>query len=266
MVRRATGAVIARRIQARGIDLSRLKFIPEPTKIPLRRNGVDPLPEIKRYRETAPMRLLPMPFDFRLWLVTGYAETRQVLTDRTSFSNDIRHLFTGDGPSTADDVGGLGFTDPPQHTRLRKIVTPEFTMRRLARLEPMIDEIADAQLDELEKAAQADPAGVVDLAKHLAFPVPFQTICALLGLAYEDREAFATLGSARFDASLGGAASVPSRPSASSCSRPWSGSARTPAPACSARSSAIRATRSTMSTWRGWPTASSPVGSRRRPG
>ncbi len=205
MVRRATSAFIARRIQSRGIDLSRLKFIPEPTKIPLRRNGVDPLPEIKQYRESAPMRLLPMPFDFRLWLVTGYAEARQVLTDRTSYSNDIRHLFSGDGPSTADDVGGLGFTDPPQHTRLRKIVTPEFTMRRLARLEPLIDEIADAQLDELEKAAQ-DGTGVVDLAKHLAFPVPFQTICLLLGLAYEDREAFAKLGSARFDASLGGAA------------------------------------------------------------
>ena len=203
-VRRATSAFIARRIQARGLDLSQLTFIPEPTKIPLRRRGVDPLPEIKQYRETAPMQLLPMPFDFRLWLVTGYAETRQVLTDRTSYSNDIRHLFSGDGPSTADDVGGLGFTDPPQHTRLRKIVTPEFTMRRLARLEPMIHEIVDSQLDELEKGAQ--DTGVVDLAKHLAFPVPFQTICALLGLAYEDREAFAKLGSARFDASLGGAA------------------------------------------------------------
>lgn len=204
MVRRLTGAVIARRIQAKGIDLSRLKFIPEPTKIPLRRNGVDPLPQIKHYRETAPMQLLPMPFDFRLWLVTGHDESRQVLTDRSSYSNDIRHLFSGDGPTTADDVGGLGFTDPPLHTRLRKIVTPEFTMRRLARLVPMIEEIVERQLDELEKAAQ--DSGVVDLAKHLAFPVPFQTICALLGLAYEDREAFARLGSARFDASLGGAA------------------------------------------------------------
>ncbi len=204
MVRRATSAFIARRIQSRGIDLSRIKFIPEPTKIPLRRIGVDPLPEIKHYRETAPMHLLPMPFDFRIWLVTGYAEARQVLTDRLSYSNDIRHLFSGDGPTTADDVGGLGFTDPPLHTRLRKIVTPEFTMRRLARLEPMIEDIVDEQLDELEKGAQ--DTGVVDLAKHLAFPVPFQTICALLGLDYEDREAFAKLGSARFDASLGGAA------------------------------------------------------------
>ena len=186
------------------MDLSRLRFIPEPTKIPLRRNGVDPLPEIAEYRSTSPVRLLPMPFDFRVWLVTGHAEGRQILTDRTSYSNDIRHLFSGDGPSTADDVGGLGFTDAPLHTRLRKIVTPEFTMRRLARLEPMIDDIVEAQLDELELAASG--GGPVDLAKHVAFPVPFQTICALLGLDYEDRESFARLGSARFDATLGGAA------------------------------------------------------------
>ena len=265
MVRRATGALIARRIQARGIDLSRLKFIPEPTKIPLRRNGVDPLPEIKRYRETAPMRLLPMPFDFRLWLVTGYAETRQVLTDRTSYSNDIRHLFTGDGPSTADDVGGLGFTDPPQHTRLRKIVTPEFTMRRLARLEPMIDEIAERNSTSWRRRLRRT-RGVVDLAKHLAFPVPFQTICALLGLAYEDREAFATLGSARFDASLGGAAFGAVSAQREFLFEAVDANARTPAPDCSARSSATRVTRSTMSIWRVWPTASSPVGSRRRPG
>lgn len=186
------------------MDLAQVRFIPEPTKIPLRRDGVDPLPEIAQYREHSPVRLLPMPFDFRLWLVTGHEHARAVLTDRDAFSNDIRHLFSGDGPSTADDVGGLGFTDPPLHTRLRRIVTPEFTKRRLARLAPMIDEIVEHQLDELEKSAQG--TGTTDLAKHLAFPIPFLTICALLGLDYEDREAFARLGSARFDATLGGAA------------------------------------------------------------
>jgi cytochrome P450 len=147
------------------------------------------------------MHRLDLPFDFRAFLVTGYEESRRVLTDRDSYSNDIRHLFHGDGPATSDDIGGLGFTDPPLHTRLRKIVTPEFTMRRLARLEPMIADIVDGQLDKL--AAEGSGA---DLAKHLAFPIPFQTICALLGLDYEDRDAFEKLGSARFDATNGGAA------------------------------------------------------------
>lgn len=196
------GRIAVRRIRRKGIDLSRIGFIPEPTKVPLQRIGTDPVPRIAELRRGGPLYRLPVPFvDFRVWLLTGHEESRAVLTARDSYSNDIRHLFDGDGPATSDDIGGLGFTDPPLHTRLRKIVTPEFTMRRLARLGPIIEEIVDGHLDEME--ALGSP---VDLAKHLAFPVPFQTICALLGLDYEDRDAFAKLGSARFDATLGGAA------------------------------------------------------------
>jgi cytochrome P450 len=200
-IRRWVGRMLVKRIQKNGIDLSALSFIPERTKIPLQREGMDPLPEIAEWRAAEPMHKLELPFTFTAYLVTGYEETRTVLTDRDSYSNDIRHLFHGDGPATAEDIGGLGFTDPPHHTRLRKIVTPEFTMRRLARLEPMITEFVDAQLDAL----QAEGPGA-DLAKHVAFPIPFQTICALLGLDYADRDAFAKLGSDRFDATNGGAA------------------------------------------------------------
>jgi cytochrome P450 len=194
------GRLAAARIRRKGVDLSRIAFIPEPTKVPLRRIGTDPVPRIAELRRDA-LHRLPMPFDFRVWLVTGHEPSRAVLTTRDTYSTDIRHLFSGDGPATSADIGGLGFTDPPVHTRLRRIITPEFTMRRLARLEPIIEEIVDRQLDELEEVGS--PA---DLAKHLAFPVPFQTICHLLGLDYDDREAFARLGSARFDASAGAAA------------------------------------------------------------
>ncbi len=195
------GKVAVRRIQRKGIDLSRLSFIPEPTKVPLQRRGLDPVARIAEIRASTPMHRLHLPFNFNIYLVTGHEESRRILTDRDSYSNDIRHMFHGDGPATSDDIGGLGFTDPPLHTRLRKIVTPEFTMRRLARLEPMISDIVDAQLDALEAAGPG-----ADLAKHVAFPVPFQTICALLGLDFEDRDAFEKLGSARFDATNGGAA------------------------------------------------------------
>ncbi len=196
------GRVAVRRLRRKGIDLSRVAFLPEPTKVPLQRIGSDPIPRIAEIRRSSPLSRLPVPFvDFRVWLLTGYPESRAVLTDRDSYSNDIRHLFNGDGPATSDDIGGLGFTDPPLHTRLRKIVTPEFTMRRLARLEPVIEGIVDDHLDEMEVLGSP-----VDLAKHLAFPVPFQTICALLGLDYDDRDGFSKLGSARFDAMGGGGA------------------------------------------------------------
>lgn len=195
------GKLVVRRIRKKGIDLSRIKFIAEDTKVPLQRIGTDPVTRLAEIRETEPMHKLDLPFDFTAYLVTGYEESRRVLTDRYNYSNDIRHLFLGDGPATADDVGGLGFTDPPLHTRLRKIITPEFTMRRLSRLEPMIEGIVEDQLDALEKAGSG-----ADLARHLAFPIPFQTICAFLGLDYEDRDAFGRLGSARFDATNGAAA------------------------------------------------------------
>jgi cytochrome P450 len=197
------GRLVARRIQRRGIDLSALTFIPEPAKVPLQRVGTDPVPRLAQLRATDPVHRLKLPFDFRVHLVTGYDQVRAVLADRDSYSNDIRHLLPGTGPTSAQDVGGLGFTDAPVHTRLRKIVTPEFTMRRLARLEPMIERIVCQQLDELAAAGAA--GAPVDLAKLLAFPVPFQTICALLGLDLEDRDAFARLGVQRFDAT-GGAA------------------------------------------------------------
>ncbi len=190
-----------RSIRKRGIDLSRISILAEPTKVPLQRIGTDPVPRLGEIRATDPMHKLDLPFNFTAYLVTGYEDSRRVLTDTRNYSNDIRHLFNGKGPATADDVGGLGFTDAPLHTRLRKIITPEFTMRRLARLEPMIEGIVEDRLDALEKAGSGS-----DLAKVLAFPVPFQTICALLGLDYEDRDAFGKLGSERFDATNGAAA------------------------------------------------------------
>lgn len=195
------GKYLVRGIRKKGIDLSRISFLAESTKVPLQRVGTNPVPRLAEIRATEPMYKLDLPFDFTAYMVTGYEESRKVLTDRDSYSNDIRHMFFGDGPATADDIGGLGFTDAPLHTRLRKIITPEFTMRRLARLEPMIEGIVEEQLDALEKAGSGS-----DLAKHLAFPIPFQTICALLGLDYEDRDAFGKLGSARFDATNGAAA------------------------------------------------------------
>jgi len=136
-----------------------------------------------------------------IWLVTGHAETQAVLADRTSYSNDIRPLV-GEVGAADGDIGGLGFTDPPEHTRLRKLLTPEFTMRRLARLAPTIDDIIERQLDVMEEKGPE-----VDLMADFAFAVPFLVICELLGLPDESREEFFALGSARFDVSGGGAAS-----------------------------------------------------------
>jgi cytochrome P450 len=183
-------------MRRRGIDLSNIPFLPEEAKASLQRQGTNPVPRLAEMRAADPVHRLALPFDFGVHLVTSHELARQVLGDRTGYSNDIRPFLSADGSVSAADIGGLGFTDPPLHTRLRKILTPEFTRRRLLRLEPLIEEIVERQLDALE--AGSSPG---DLARDVSFPVPFHTICGLLGLGYDEGDAFSLLGSQRFDVS-----------------------------------------------------------------
>ena len=157
------------------------------------RDGLDPIPELGERRATEPVSKLELPFGITAWLVTGYDAAKEVLGDSTSFSNAFGNLTT-DGTDDEQDPGGLGMTDPPYHTRLRKMLTPEFTMRRLARLRPRIGAIVDGQLDAIAAAGQ--PADLVDL---FAMPIPSLVICELLGVPYADRAGFQALSTARFD-------------------------------------------------------------------
>ena len=191
--------ILLGRATSRGIDLSQLSKVPDSLTWPLRRDGVDPVARLAEVRAHEPVNLLTSFLGLNIWLVTGEAETKSVLADNSSYSNDIRPFVGSRGSATDGDIGGLGFTDPPDHTRLRKLLTPEFTMRRLERLRPRIAEIIEQQLDVVEAAGP-----VVDLVSTFAFPVPFQVICELLGLPMEDRERFRELGSARFDVTYGG--------------------------------------------------------------
>jgi cytochrome P450 len=107
--------------------------------------------------------------------------------------------------TSGQNPGGLGFTDPPEHTRLRKLLTPEFTHRRLARLGPRITAIVEERLDAMEAMAAAGER--VDLVRDFALPIPALTICELLGIPYAERDEFQELSTARFDL-LGGAAAL----------------------------------------------------------
>jgi len=190
--------------RAGGIDLTQIHRVPDRLSWPLDRAVTDPTPRVGELREREPVSKLVTFLGMDIWLVTGDVEAREVLGDLTSYSTDIRPYYGKSGAADGD-IGGLGFTDPPQHTRLRKLLTPEFTMRRLARLKPEIDRIIEQQLDETEAVAAAND-GVADLAQTFAFPVPFLVICELLGLRPEDRETFRGLATARFDVTTGGGA------------------------------------------------------------
>ena len=186
--------LVARVTGGAPVDLSTLDAVPRRLLRPLRRTGLDPVAKFAR-TSPQPVHRLAHMFGMNIWLVSGHAEAKTVLADQASFSNDIRPYVGAAGAR----VGGLGFTDPPEHTRLRSLLTPEFTMRRINRLAPTIEGIVDAQLDQM-----AAHGPVVDLVEHFAFPVPFLVICELLGLPVEDRERFRVLSHARFDVTAGG--------------------------------------------------------------
>lgn len=196
---RVRRAVLARAASGGALDLSKIDRVPETLSWPLNRVGFDPVPRIAEIRDADPVHKLTSFFGLTVWLVTGDAEAREVMANNGSYSNDIRP-FVGEkaGSATKGDIGGLGFTDPPEHSRLRRLLTPEFTMRRLDRFKPRIAQIVEDCLDQVEAGGSE-----VDLVPTFAFPVPFQVICELLGLPVEDREAFRSLATARFDVSYG---------------------------------------------------------------
>lgn len=181
-------------------DITTLRRLPASSTFPVRRDGIDPVPSLGETRDREPVTKLTSLMGVDIWLVTGFDDAREVLGDQRRFSNDMRHVL-GNRPRTeAEGIGGLGMTDPPDHTRLRGLLTPEFTRHRLRKLQERIDETVADALDEL--AARGPD---VDLVPHFGFSVPFLVICDLLGLPVEDRAAFHELGIARFDLSKGGA-------------------------------------------------------------
>ncbi|MEO6887337.1 MAG: cytochrome P450, partial [Jatrophihabitantaceae bacterium] len=181
---------------ASGSGLAGMSVIPKKLRMPLARTGLDPIPELGIRRRAEPVAKLSRVLGMNVWLVSGYEQARTVLSDTRNYSTDIRAL-AGTG---VDSIGGLGFTDPPEHTRLRRFLTPEFTGRRLEALLPRIQRIVHDRLDVLQSGSE-----VVDFVSGFAFPVPFLVICELLGLPVEDREQFRQLGRARFDVAAGGA-------------------------------------------------------------
>ncbi|WP_211189694.1 cytochrome P450 [Actinomycetospora sp. TBRC 11914] len=174
-----------------------MSLIPEHALMPLRRDGLDPVPALREAREDHPVRDFPLPYGVKAWLVTGNAEARDILGRTEGLSTDFGHLVGSAGIKSGQNPGGLGFTDPPEHTRLRRLLTPEFTGRRLSRLGPRITEIVEGRLDAMaELAAAGEP---VDLVRDFATPIPALTICELLGIPYDERDEFQALSTARFD-------------------------------------------------------------------
>ncbi|WP_066361398.1 cytochrome P450 [Herbidospora mongoliensis] len=153
----------------------------------LRRQGFDPDPELTAVREQQGLTRVPTPYGRDAWVVTRYDDVRDVLRNAELFSygHGINVPPMSEEQTKRLRAGALLMMDPPDHTRLRRMLTPEFTMRRIRRLEPRIREIVKDHLDEMERTGS--PA---DLVAGFATPIPSLVICELLGVPYADRDEF----------------------------------------------------------------------------
>ncbi|PWS51640.1 cytochrome P450 [Streptomyces sp. FT05W] len=154
----------------------------DPTQDP--RFAQDPYPTYAAMRSTCPVQPVPAGSGGRTsYLVTGYAEAREALGD-ARLSKDTAAFFAGKGtqrrlhPAVAHTMLA---SDPPQHTRLRKLVTKAFTTGAVTKLRPFIAQVTEELLDQWPVGEQ------FDFVAGLAVPLPVLVICELLGVPEGDR-------------------------------------------------------------------------------
>ncbi|MFI6017873.1 cytochrome P450 [Streptomyces sp. NPDC051287] len=146
----------------------------------------DPYAVYARLREAGPVHRFTGTDGLPAWLVTRYDDVRQALAD-PRLSLDKAHAkpggYRGLALPPALDANLLNM-DPPDHTRIRRLVSQAFTPRRIARLREPVRRTADALLDAVA------PLGRADLIADYAAPLPIAVICELLGVAEDDRPDF----------------------------------------------------------------------------
>ncbi|MGH3159187.1 MAG: cytochrome P450, partial [Streptosporangiaceae bacterium] len=147
----------------------------------------NPYPQYAAVRAAAPVYQSPFGF----WLLTRYEEVSWLLRaglsveDRNIIDSPLQQLrdeLYGDQAGVPADGLSMLDRDPPDHTRLRKLVSKAFTPRSIEALRPRITELVDGMLDEIDRQRR------VDLVETLAFPLPFAVIAEMLGTPPADHE------------------------------------------------------------------------------
>jgi cytochrome P450 len=138
-------------------------------------------------REAGPIHRVKLPNGIPVWLITRHAEARQALSD-LRLSNTVQAEALDRGVLPPEIRAAMNShmmrADPPDHTRMRKLVSSVFVPRRVEGLRPNMQQIVDGLLDQLADRPEAD------LIARYAFPLPIQVICELLGVPVQDRDIF----------------------------------------------------------------------------
>jgi len=149
----------------------------------------DPYPLLRRLRETDPVHWSE---PLGGWVLTRYEDILKCFLDTRLSSDKARSIMNQLPAALQTKAAALGqhlsrwvsHTDPPDHTRLRRLVNLAFTQRVINDMRPHIEQMVDALVDSVQ--AQ----GRMDLIKDFAYPLPVTVICELLGIPPGDREQF----------------------------------------------------------------------------
>ena len=154
----------------------------------------DPPPVYERLRDERPVAPVTLWNDAPAWLVTRHADVRFVLSD-DRFSADINRPGFPFLSQAQRALAGAPPTfirmDAPEHDRLRRMLTKEFTIKRVNGMRARIQQIVDGFVDDM--IGHAPPA---DLVAEFALPIPSLVICLLLGVPYDDHTFFQRCSSA----------------------------------------------------------------------
>ncbi|MCP3800179.1 cytochrome P450 [Allokutzneria sp. A3M-2-11 16] len=176
----------------------------ENTEIPrfpmTRCPGFDPPAEYERLRAELPVAPVRLRHGQTAWLVTRYADVRRVLSDPARFSSDPAKPGYPQLRPVVDKAakpGSFLVTDPPLHTKYRRILAAEFSAARMEALRPAVSAIVDDCVDAL--FADGAPSDVV---RHVSVPVPAKVISLLLGVPESDQAFFIDRSRRHLDRSL----------------------------------------------------------------
>ena len=146
----------------------------------------DPYPMYHRLRAEDPVHHSPLGF----WVLTRYPDVMAMLRDPRLIKEPIAAFVAARFGMAVPPGLGLSMLDrdPPDHTRLRGLVSKAFTPRALERLRPEIQQFVDGLLDEV------GARGSMDLIEEFAYPLPVRVICEMLGVPVKDHERFKAWG------------------------------------------------------------------------
>ena len=142
----------------------------------------DPYPTYHRLRAEDPVHYSPLGF----WVLTRYEDVAAVLRDARFIKEPLAALVAARFGSEVPRGVGLSMLDrdPPDHTRLRSLVSKAFTPRVVEGLRPRIQQIVDGLV------TRAEAAGSMDVIEEFAYPIPVNVICEMMGVPVQDHERF----------------------------------------------------------------------------